>query len=135
MAIIQTYMPSHYAITFAARQDYELFYRKEMEMRKLQFYPPYSYLASVSLRGKNEEKIIESTYQIVDFLNDEFLDEAQILGPSTPYIPIEMGLNIRSILIKYRKPDLAHQILEKMVDIFGDNSQYDLFINIDPYNF
>ena len=135
MAIIQTYMPSHYAITFAARQDYELFYRKEMEMRKLQFYPPYSYLASVSLRGKNEEKIIESTYQIVDFLNDEFLDEAQILGPSTPYIPVEMGLNIRSILIKYRKPDLAHQILEKMVDIFGDNSQYDLFINIDPYNF
>ena len=135
MAIIQTYMPSHYAITFAARQDYELFYRKEMEMRKLQFYPPYAYLASVSLRGKNEVKIIESTYQIVDFLNDEFLDEAQILGPSTPYIPVEMGLNIRSILIKYRKPELAHQILEKMVDIFGDNSQYDLFINIDPYNF
>ena len=135
MAIIQTYMPSHYAITFAARQDYELFYRKEMEMRKLQFYPPYAYLASVALRGKNEEKIIESTYQIVDFLNDEFLDEAQILGPTTPYIPVEMGLHIRGILIKYRKPELAHQILEKMVDLFGDNNQYELFINIDPYNF
>ena len=135
MAIIQTYMPSHYAITYAARQDYELFYRKEMEMRKLQFYPPYAYLASVSLRGKNEEKIIESTYQIVDYLNDEFLDEAQILGPTTPYIPVEMGLHIRSILIKYRNPNKAHQILEKMVDLFSGNSQYDLFINIDPYNF
>ena len=135
MAIIQTYMPSHYAITYAARQDYELFYRKEMEMRKLQFYPPYAYLASVSLRGKNEEKIIESTYQIVDYLNDEFLDEAQILGPTTPYIPVEMGLHIRSILIKYRNPNIAHQILEKMVDLFSGNSQYDLFINIDPYNF
>ena len=42
----------------AARQDYELFYRKEMEMRKIQFYPPYAYLASVTLRGKNEEKVI-----------------------------------------------------------------------------
>ena len=135
MAIIQTYMPSHYAITYAARQDYELFYRKDMEMRKLQFYPPYAYLASVSLRGKNEEKIIESTYQIVDYLNDEFLDEAQILGPTTPYIPVEMGLHIRSILVKYRNPNKAHQILEKMVDLFSGNSQYDLFINIDPYNF
>jgi len=135
LAIIQTYMPSHYAITFAARQNYEIFYRKEMEMRKLQFYPPYAYLASVSLRGKNEEKIIESTYRIVDFLNDEFLDEAQILGPTTPYIPVEMGLNIRSILIKYRNPNKAHQILEKMVELFANNSQYDLFINIDPYNF
>ena len=135
MAIIQTYMPSHYAITYAARQDYELFYRKEMEMRKIQFYPPYAYLASVSLRGKNEEKIIENTYRVVDFLNDEFLDEAQILGPTTPYIPVEMGLHIRSILIKFRDIDKAHKILEKMSSLFSNSSQYELFINIDPYNF
>ena len=135
LAIIQTYMPSHYAITYAARQDYELFYRKEMEMRKLQFYPPYAYLASVTLRGKNEERVIESTYQIVDFLNDEFLDEAQILGPSTPYIPVEMGLNVRSILIKFKDAKKAHQIFEKMVELFSSDSQYELFINIDPYNF
>ena len=135
IAIVQTYMPSHYAITYAARQDYELFYRKEMEMRKLQFYPPYAYLASVSLRGKNEEKIIENTYRVVDFLNDEFLDEAQILGPTTPYIPVEMGLHIRSILIKFRNPRKAHDILMKMVELFANNSQFELFINIDPYNF
>ena len=135
MAIIQTYMPSHYAITYAARQDYELFYRKEMEMRKIQFYPPYAYLASVTLRGKNEDKVIENTYRIADFLNDEFLDEAQILGPSTPYIPVEMGLNVRSILLKFRDQEKAHKILEKMIDLFGTNSQFELFINIDPYNF
>ena len=101
----------------------------------MQFYPPYSYLASVTLRGKNEDKVIENTYRIVDFLNDEFLDEAQILGPSTPYIPVEMGLNVRSILLKFRNPEKAHKILEKMVDLFGSNSQYELFVNIDPYNF
>ena len=135
IAIIQTYLPSHYAITYAARQDYELFYRREMEMRKVQFYPPYAYLASVALRGKNEEKIIENTYRVVDFLNDEFGEEAQILGPSTPYIPVEMGLHIRSVLIKFRNPNKAHQILEKMSQLFGASSQYELFINIDPYNF
>ena len=135
IAIIQTYMPSHYAITYAARQDYELFYRKEMEMRRMQFYPPYSYLASVTIRGKNEDKVIEQTYRIVDFLNEEFLDEAQILGPSTPYIPVEMGLNVRSILLKFRNPEKAHKILEKMIDLFGTNSQFELFIDIDPFNF
>ena len=135
LAIIQTYMPSHYAITFAARQDYELFYRKEMEMRKLQFYPPYAYLTSVTVRGKNEEAVIENTYQIVDFLNDEFFEDAQILGPTTPYIPVDMGFNLRSILIKYRDPEKAHRILEKMLKLFGGNSQFELFINVDPYNF
>ena len=135
LAIIQTYMPSHYAITFAARQDYELFYRKEMEMRKLQFYPPYAYLTSVTVRGKNEEAVIENTYQIVDYLNDEFFDEAQILGPTTPYIPVDMGFHLRSILIKYRNQEKARKILEKMVELFGSNSQFELFINVDPYNF
>ena len=134
-AIIQTYLPSHYAITFAARQDYELFYRKEMEMRKLQFYPPYVYLASVTLRAKNEESVIENTYRIVDFLNDEFMDTAQILGPSTPYIPYDMGLHVRCILVKFRDPDKAHKIFEKMQQLFAYNNQYELLINIDPYNF
>ena len=134
-AIIQTYLPSHYAITFAARQDYELFYRKEMEMRKLQFYPPYAYLASVTLRAKNEESVIENTYRIVDFLNDEFMDTAQILGPSTPYIPYDMGLHVRCILVKFRDPDKAHKIFEKMQQLFAYNNQYELLINIDPYNF
>ena len=83
----------------------------------------------------NEEKIIENTYRVVDFLNDEFLDEAQILGPTTPYIPVEMGLHIRSILIKFRSPQKAHDILLKMVELFSNNSQFELFINIDPYNF
>ncbi len=134
-AIIQTYLPSHYAITFAARQDYELFYRKEMEMRKLQFYPPYAYLASVTLRAKNEETVIENTYRIVDFLNDEFMDTAQILGPSTPYIPFDMGLHVRSILVKFKDPKKAHQIFEKMQQLFAYNSKYELLINIDPYDF
>ena len=134
-AIIQTYLPSHYAITFAARQDYELFYRKEMEMRKLQFYPPYSYLASVTLRGKNEDTVIENTYNIVDFLNQEFLDDGQILGPTTPYIPFDMGLHVRSILVKFKNAEKAHKIFEKMQELFAYNSQYELLINIDPYNF
>ena len=135
LAIIQTYMPSHYAITFASRQDYELFYRKEMEMRKVQFYPPYAYLTSVTVLGKNEDSVIENTYHIVDYLNDEFFDEAQILGPTTPYIPVDMGFHLRSILIKYRDPNKAHQILEKMTELFGSNSQFELFVNVDPYNF
>ena len=135
LAIIQTYMPSHYAITFAARQDYELFYRKEMEMRKLQFYPPYAYLTSVTVRGRNEEAVIENTYQIVDYLNEEFFDEAQILGPTTPYIAIDMGFHLRSILLKYRNPEKARKILNKMLELFGNNSQFELFVNVDPYNF
>ncbi|HHT67611.1 MAG TPA: primosomal protein N' [Erysipelotrichaceae bacterium] len=134
-AIIQTYLPSHYAITFAARQNYELFYRKEMEMRKLQFYPPYAFLASVTIKGRNEEHVIANAYLIADYLNEQLLEKVQILGPSTPYISIERGFHLRNILIKYVNRELVQSVLNKMQQLFSFNNQYDLLINIDPYNF
>lgn len=40
-AYIQTFVPNHYVINLAAKQDYEEFYRQEIEMRKALIYPPF----------------------------------------------------------------------------------------------
>ena len=134
-AIIQTYMPSHYAITMGARQDYELFYKREMETRKQQYYPPYCFLASITIDGKNEDTVIDSTFDAVDYLNENFQDEAQILGPTTPYIAKFRDSFLRTILIKFRNYDLMHEVLEKVLNIFKSKSAVNISINIDPYNF
>ncbi len=39
-AVIQTYMPEHYSIQAAVKQDYEAFYRQEIAYRNLMGYPP-----------------------------------------------------------------------------------------------
>ena len=133
-AIIQTYSPNHYAITMAARQDYELFYRKEMEMRKLQSYPPYTFIASVSVSSKNEDYTIETAYRIIDKLNEELKEDAVILGPSTPLISFENSKHIRTIMIKYRKADIVKDALKKLLRSGLEKSGINLAINIDPYN-
>ena len=134
-AIIQTYMPEHYAITMAARQDYEVFYRKEMTMRKLQGYPPYTYLASVSISSKNEELCIETVTRLADQLNYEFKENGVILGPSAPYIAFENDKFVRNILVKYKDQALANKILNKILKSLSGKSQISITINIDPYNF
>ncbi len=134
-AIIQTYNPSHYAITLAARQDYELFYRKEMSMRKIQSYPPYTYLASAVISGKDEEKVIQQSLDMADFLADNFLDKGQILGPTTPYVSRDRDLHLRVIFVKYKDNDFAREILKKAITLFSGKSNLNLEINIDPYNF
>ena len=134
-AIIQTYLPSHYAITLAARQDYELFYKKELSMRHMQFYPPYAYLASVTLSGKNEESVEENAYKIVDYLNEMFQDQGQILGPSVPYVAFERDTFYRSILVKYKNQHLASDILSTLIKRFASKSNFHLNVNIDPYNY
>ncbi|MGI5878916.1 MAG: replication restart helicase PriA [Christensenellales bacterium] len=40
--IVQTYDPDHYSIEAAAAQDYEAFYRQEIEARKAALYPPFT---------------------------------------------------------------------------------------------
>ena len=135
IAIIQTYIPNNYAITMSARQNYELFYRKEMEYRKLQSYPPYSYLASLTLSGKNEEAVILGMVNLIDILNHEFDDKAQVLGPTVPYIPFEGDNVLRTALVKFKDYNLAHEVFKKVIELYSNKSQYKLIINIDPYNF
>ena len=46
-AVIQTYQPDHYAIAAAAAQDYETFYRTEIDARSQQGNPPFGRLAQI----------------------------------------------------------------------------------------
>ena len=134
-AIIQTYSPSHYAITMAARQDYELFYKREMESRKAQAFPPYTFLASVTVSGKVEDTVIDNVYRLIDKLNEDLGDEAIILGPTTPFVPYENNNHIRLILLKYRHMEKVRAVLAKLVKANAQKGSIALSINIDPYNF
>jgi primosomal protein N' (replication factor Y) len=135
-AIIQTYAPSHYAITLAARQDYETFYLKEMGFRKLQKFPPYTLLCSVNIASKNEELAVRTIYQISETLKQNLIDEdVIILGPITPYIPYEGNSYKRSLLIKFKKSDIVKKELEKILASLINKTQISITINFDPYDY
>ncbi len=134
-AIIQTYSPSHYAITMAARQDYELFYKREMEVRKAQSFPPYTFLASITVSGKVEDTVVDNVYRLIDKLNEELGDDAIVLGPTTPFVPYENNNHVRLILLKYKQPEKVRNVLEKLVKANVQKGSIGLSINIDPYNF
>ncbi len=54
-AVIQTYVPEHYSIRMAARQDYEGFYRQEILYRRMMGYPPAAFMLGIYLSGSEEE--------------------------------------------------------------------------------
>ncbi len=134
-AIIQTYSPSHYAITMAARQNYELFYAHEMKMRKLQNYPPYCFLAAFNISSKSEIKAVETAFQIVSELKQSLSTNAEILGPTSPFIPYENNVFKRVILVKYKNPSLVKEVFKKVINSLKGKSQISLNVNIDPYDF
>ena len=134
-AIIQTYTPSHYAITMAARQNYDLFYAYEMRIRKQQYYPPYCYMATIVISSIKEDIAVETAYTLSMQLNKQFLDNGQIIGPSAPYISFFKGKYTRVILVKYKDIPFAMEIFKKTIDILSNKSMVSISIKIDPYDF
>ncbi len=55
--IVQAFTPFHPAIQYARRHDFLGFYDQEIEFREALKYPPFSRVAMVTLRGRNEEKV------------------------------------------------------------------------------
>ena len=133
-AIIQTYNPNHYVIQLAARQNYLAFFKKEMEIRKLAKYPPYMYLASLTVSSKNEEHLIESSHKIAEYIIRQNLDNVIVLGPVEPYISRERDTYHRLILIKYKNSDKIYPILRNILESTKTNSSINVRIDIGPYS-
>jgi primosomal protein N' (replication factor Y) len=53
-AVIQTYQPENYAVTYAAEQDYEGFYQEEILYREMVGYPPVAHMLAVQIFAANE---------------------------------------------------------------------------------
>ncbi len=54
---VQAFTPSHPAIQFARRHDFEGFYEQELEFRQPLRYPPFTRILLLTLKGRNEEKV------------------------------------------------------------------------------
>ena len=55
-AVIQTYQPEHYAVTYAAKQYYEGFYNEEILYRELGGYPPAAHMLAVQIFAREESR-------------------------------------------------------------------------------
>ena len=87
-AVIQTYTPENDVITCAARQDYDSFYQAEIQMRRLQGFPPYRDQFLLTASGVAESAVLQTCMRLRNGLEAalrrpeyEELD-IQVLGPA-----------------------------------------------------
>ena len=83
-AVIQTFTPENQIIRFAAAQDYEGFYAREIELRKLQRCPPFVQIVSLSVIGVDEYLVLQSCERIRTLLLHSLEREpgVDVLGPA-----------------------------------------------------
>jgi primosomal protein N' (replication factor Y) len=64
IAIIQSLLPKHYAITLACTQDYKAFYDTEIKYRRTMRYPPQIAMVNVVARGTTFEDAMRAAREV-----------------------------------------------------------------------
>jgi primosomal protein N' (replication factor Y) len=81
IVLIQTVNPDHYAVRYAGMQDYQGFYEKEIQFRKLMRYPPFSALANVMVRSQKQEDALAMSGELERFVSPP-PEGLKVLGPA-----------------------------------------------------
>jgi primosomal protein N' (replication factor Y) len=133
IVLMQTINPDHYAIRFAAEQDYERFYAKELEFRRLMHYPPFGALANVIIRGPREEEALARSAALGRLLNPP-PQGVKILGPAAASLARLKNDYRYQMLIKTSSRKRLNEILG-MVRKFAAAEKWNptsLMIDVDP---
>ncbi|HBI64650.1 MAG TPA: primosomal protein N' [Clostridiales bacterium] len=86
-AVIQTYCPEHTVILNAARQDYEQFYREEIELRRALQCPPAAQIVVLTASAERERDVLEALVavkmRLESLMAGQFADFCYpVLGPA-----------------------------------------------------
>ncbi|MFE7061950.1 primosomal protein N' [Sutcliffiella sp. NPDC057660] len=134
--VIQTYSPEHYSVELASTHDYIGFYQKEMLLRKNHQYPPFYYLALVTVTHEELTKVVTVTERITSYLGGQLSREAVILGPvSSPIARIKDRYRYQCI-IKYKREPNLHHALKSVVEKYQsqmDQEKLAIHIDLNPY--
>jgi primosomal protein N' (replication factor Y) len=134
--VVQTYSPEHYSVELAGTHNYLEFYQKEMQVRKLHQYPPFYYLALVTVTHQELTKVVTVTEKITHFLNMQLSKEAVILGPvASPIARIKDRYRYQCI-VKYKKEPNLHDALKRVVEKYQtqmDQEKRAIHIDLNPY--
>lgn len=121
--IIQTYNPDNYGILEVVNQDYESFYKKEIDIRRKLLYPPFSNMLTLKVKSINIDLVKEHIIKIYKYVKLNLEETTSILGPNL--------LNIRkldkkyecSITLKYNKDENLDKII-KFLKTYYNKDRY-----------
>lgn len=136
--VLQTYMPKHYVYRYASEYNYKKFYERELNLRKVTNFPPFSNLVRVLVSSENETVAVENTRVIYEKIKQiqqqNFADFFYLGAMKSPVKRIEKKFRYQ-ILMRI-KPEKYEQILAQIFEIVKLNKHKlaNVFVEQNPQN-
>ncbi len=130
--IIQTYRPKNSAIVHAATDNAEEFYTKELDVRKMLSFPPYTRLIRIVFRSGNNDRAYETARRFAKEVKQSIERHSKLAGPVECPIGLIAGKHRYQILIRTLKFDETHAILYRAARRFTLPASVYLEVDINP---
>ena len=130
--IIQTYEPENNVIKDSKEENYNLFYEKEINSRKVFSYPPFSKILNIGFSSEDEAKVLEIARKFYDEIKSQ---DIELYGPM-PSMVYKVQKRFRmNIFVKgsKKKIDKFKLFLKKKLNEFND-TKVRIVVDIDPIN-
>ena len=120
LAVIQTMSPDHDVIRLACEQDYEGFFKREMQTRKLLTFPPFCDIAMITMSSESEDLLVRTATRVMEDLprlREQFMPNEPLLvyGPfEAPVYRVDNRCRMR-VIIKCRVTDALNQVLSELI--------------------
>ena len=137
--VVQTYNKDNYSIEYAKMQNYDLFYKSEIMMRKSLNYPPFCDIIQFSINAKIEADVIKVSKYIYAELKKEFspIKNNVIIYEPVP-APIDKIKNKYRwrILLKCRFNNNIINLINNIIEKYYKKNYRDvrLIVDVNPNN-
>ena len=140
--IIQTFQPDHYIFDYVVNHKTLEFYERELKIRQVLNYPPFSRLILIEFKGEKEKDVDSASDEFAKELKSKIHNPIQILGPAPAAIP-KIKRNYRyHIIMKIPKQfdksgKQVAQVIWQLKEKFEtklNSKGIKLIIDVDPQN-
>jgi primosomal protein N' (replication factor Y) len=133
IVLVQTINPDHYAVRLAAAQDYQGFYEKELNFRRMMHYPPFSAMANVLVRSEKKEMAMRMSTELGYLLNPP-PEKLRVMGPAEAPVPRLKNEYRYQFLIKAASRKSLNELLQKIRNFAVEHKwgATALVIDVDP---
>jgi len=139
-AIVQTYTPENPVIRLAATQDYEAFYRSEIQIREALLYPPRADLCLIGFVGENHERTEQASLFFFALLREHMEKEypdlpLRILRPMPAAVVKVSGKYRYKLTIKCKNTIRFRRCISELLVAFSGQKDYEeviVFADINP---
>lgn len=138
--IIQTYKPEHYAIQYAAAQEYRGFFNQEFTRRRKLLYPPFTMMVRLLCESREEDLPREASTQLSEriaaFLAKKPGLKRRVLFVREDEAPIKriMGHTRAQVLMKILEHKESEQVLAFLNDLAEEPWPCKVSLEVNPAN-